>query len=79
MITGSLVKQIGRPSATGPMSDVSSVTKSVVIEKDHGGRGGFSMAAFFFHGRSSEAHRASDGVADMYGGSKVSKRAPELP
>lgn len=48
MTTGSLVKQIGRPSATGPMSDVSSVIKSVVIEKDHRGRGGFSMAAFSF-------------------------------
>jgi hypothetical protein len=37
--------------------------------------GGFSMANGFFHGRSSEAYRASDGLGDMYGGSKLSERA----
>jgi hypothetical protein len=35
------------PKCNWANDEVSSVTKSVLIEEDHGGRGGFSMAACF--------------------------------
>lgn len=38
----------------------------------------FQWLHVFFHGRSSEAHRAPAGLRDMYGGSKLRKRARGL-
>jgi hypothetical protein len=39
---------------------------------------GFQWLHVFFHGHSSEAYRASGGLGDMDGGSKLWKRTPGL-